>query len=120
MELTDWMELGMGIAFVAFVLMVVGSLWRVHRDKSADKPSLLDLLTATVKTGKVRFDARKCWEAGGFFVSTWAFVYVVVTKNLTEWFFVGYMFAWVTARFLRDREKRLNTINGKVENHETK
>ena len=107
-DLTDWMEVGMGLAFVVFVLFILGSLWRVHRDKSSDKPSLLDLLTATDKAGKVRFDARKCYEAGAFFASSWAFVYLVVTKGLTEWFFIGYMASWVTARFLRDREQRLN------------
>jgi len=116
MELTDWMELAMGVAFVAFVLVIVGSIWRVHRDKSPDKPSLLDLLTATDRTGRVRFDARKCWEAGAFFCSSWAFVYVVMTKALTEWFFVGYMGAWVLARALRDREQRLaNGNNSKQE-----
>ena len=112
MELTDWMELSMGIAFLLFVVMIVGALWRVHRDKSADKPSLLDLLTATDKEGKVRFDARKSFEAGAFFLSSWALVYLVVTKGLTEWFFIGYMAAWVVARSLRDREHRLSTVNG--------
>ena len=112
MELAEWMELAMGIAFVAFVLTLAGVLWRVHRDKAPEKPSLLDLLTATDRQSKVRFDARKCYESGAFFLSSWAFVYLVVTKGLTEWFFIGYMATWVTARFLRDREQRLANGNG--------
>jgi hypothetical protein len=66
-----------------------------------------DLLTST-KDGVIRFDARKCWEAGAFVVSTVAFVVLTWRNGLTEWFFIGYMGTWVGARFLRDREQRLN------------
>lgn len=78
-----------------------------QKKKGKDHPDLMDLLTATDKTGKTRYDARKCFECGAFAVSTWAFVYITTTNHLTEWFFMGYMTAWVGARWLRDREKRL-------------
>ena len=81
------------------------SLIRMHRDK--DAPNLTDLITSTDRSGKVRFDARKCWEAGAFLTSTWGFVFLTASFKLTEFFFIGYMGAWVGARFLRDREKRL-------------
>jgi hypothetical protein len=67
-----------------------------------------DYLTST-RDAKVRFDARKTWEAGAFIVSTFAFVWLVYSDKLTEWFFIGYMGTWVGARFLRDREQRLSS-----------
>ena len=86
--------------------VIVGvTLIRMHRDKSL--PSLFDLVTATDKAGTVRLDARKCWEAGAFLTSTWAFVFLTAGGKLTEFYFTGYMGAWVIARSMRDREQRL-------------
>lgn len=67
-----------------------------------------DYITSTDKQGNTRFDPRKTFEFGAFWVSTvWGSV-MVYQEKFTEWFFVGYMSAWVAARFLRDREQRLN------------
>lgn len=66
-----------------------------------------DYVTSS-KEGVVRFDARKSWEAGAFLVSTWAFIQLTLANNLTEFFLFAYMGTWVGARFLRDREQRLN------------
>ena len=82
------------------------SLLKMHRDPA--QPNLTDLITSTDKTGKVRYDARKCFEAGAFLTSTWGFVFLTASFKLTEFFFIGYMSAWVGARFLRDREQRLS------------
>ena len=71
-----------------------------------------DYITATSKDGVTRFDARKTWEAGAFLVSTWAFIQLTLTNNLTEVFLGAYMVTWVGARFLRDREQRLNAKPG--------
>ena len=81
------------------------SLLKMHRDPAA--PNMRDLITATDKKGQIRLDARKCFEAGCFLASTWAFVFLTANGKLTEFFFAGYMGAWVGARYLRDREKRL-------------
>ena len=66
-----------------------------------------DFLTATARDGKVRFDARKGFEAGAFLVSTWGFVFLILADRMSEFYFVGYLATWTAARFLRDREKRL-------------
>lgn len=71
-----------------------------------------DLITSTDKKKQVRFDARKCWEAGAFVISTFAFAWTTVKGDLTEWFFFAYMSVWVGARWLRDREQRLNGAAG--------
>ena len=82
------------------------SLLKMHRAK--ELPSLFDLVTATDRTETVRLDARKCFEAGAFLASTWAFVFLVAGGKLTEIYLTVYMGTWVGARFLRDREQRLN------------
>ena len=97
----------MGAVFGLLMVLAGITLWKIHTDTK--QPSLLDLLTSTDKKGKVRFDARKCFEAGAFATSTWAFVFITIDGKLTEWFFAGYMAAWVGARWLRDREQRLST-----------
>lgn len=116
MGFADMSAIVMSLALALMAAVALVSLYRVHRDPAG--PSLLDLLTATDRAGKVRFDARKCFEAGAWCVSTWAFVYLVIASRLTEWFYVGYLGTWVTARWLRDREKRLNPV-GKNNNQET-
>lgn len=67
-----------------------------------------DYITSTAKDGKVRFDPRKTWEAGAFLASCWGFVYLTLHDKLTEFYFIGFMGAWAAARYLRDREQRLN------------
>lgn len=67
-----------------------------------------DYVTSTDKHGKVRFDPRKSFEWGSYWVSTtWGSVLLYQGK-FTEWFFVGYMAVWTGARYLRDREQRLS------------
>jgi hypothetical protein len=100
----------MALLLGAFIVMIGISLWRMHANE--DQPDLTDLITAMDKAGKIRFDARKCFEAGAFAVSSWGFIYLTLAGKLTEWFFIGYMAAWTTARFLRDREQRLSRNGG--------
>lgn len=87
------------------LVVVVLCLFRGQRSGAIN---LWDLVTATDRTGSTRTDGRKFFECGAFVVSTVAFSYLVVVDNLTEVFLTVYMGAWVTARFLRDREQRLN------------
>ena len=83
------------------------SLLRMHRDQNA--PNLTDLITSTDKTGKVRFDARKCFEAGAFLTSTWILVFITSSGKFNEAAFGLYMATYTAARFLRDREQRLSS-----------
>ena len=99
-------QIVMGTILLIGGIIVGVSLIRMHRNRSL--PSLFDLVTATDKTGQIRLDARKCWEAGAFLSSTWAFVFLVAGGKLTEIYLTVYIGTWVGARFLRDREKRLN------------
>ena len=95
----------MSMVLLIFGVVIGVSLLRMHRDKS--QPTLLDLITATDRKGKTRLDARKCFEAGSFLLSTWVVVYLTSAGKLTVEYFTVFLGVWTTARFLRDREKRL-------------
>ena len=99
-------QIAMGTVLICGTIAIGISLLRMHRDHNA--PSLTDLLTATDKTGRTRFDARKCWEAGAFLASTWAFIFVTAQGKMTETFFLAYAGVWTIARTMRDREQRLS------------
>ena len=87
------------------LLVIIVCLYRGHRSKDVN---LWDVITSTDKTGKVRTDARKLFEAGAFTVMTIAFSYQAILGKLTEWYAAIYVGAFVTAKWLRDREQRLS------------
>ena len=100
-------QLVMSAVLLAGGVTIAVTLLRMHRDPQ--QPNLLDLITSTDRTGRARLDPRKCFEAGAFLTSTWGFVFLTASGKLTEFYFIGYMGAWVGARFLRDREQRLGS-----------
>lgn len=74
-----------------------------------------DYVTSTGKDGTVRFDPRKSFEFGSYWVSTaWGCILLHQGK-FSEGFFLAYMAAWTAARYLRDREQRLATPSRKVD-----
>lgn len=100
-------QIVMGTVLICGAIGIGYSLLTMHKDKRL--PNLTDLLTSTDRKGKVRFDARKCFEAGAFLASTWAFIFLTAQGKLTETYLTVYMGAWVVARTMRDREQRLTT-----------
>lgn len=64
-------------------------LWK-QNDNRESTISLADLVTVGG-----RLNERKVARFGAWIVSTWGFVYLIVTAKLSEWYFVGYMTAWV-------------------------
>lgn len=101
----------MAVVFGLLAILAGLLTWRLNRqDNGLD---FSDLITSTDRKGRVRVDARKCFELGAFLTSTAVFAFITVVDKLTEWFFVGYMTAWVGARWLRDRERRLDRPEGK-------
>lgn len=42
-----------------------------------------------------RLNERKLSRFGAWIVSTWGFIYLITKDGLTEWYFIGYMGAWV-------------------------
>ena len=42
-----------------------------------------------------RLNERKVSRFGAWIISTWGFMYLILSSQLSEWYFVGYMGAWV-------------------------
>lgn len=103
----DWtsiskITLGMGTVLSMVVVFLLLLLWVWHRD-SRSKIDLTDLIS---KDGKI--DEKKFTRFGAWIVSTWAFVYLVLDDQFTEWFFAGYMAIWVSNVIL---DKYVNNKN---------
>lgn len=82
------------IVLMWFFLMflIAGFIWLLaawNRDDS-NQIQVSDLICVDGKLNE-----SKMARFGAFVVSTWAFVYLVVTDSMTEWYFMGYMTAWV-------------------------
>ena len=86
---------------LAFVILLV-VIWLYNLNK--DRDSTIDLADLVSVNGKL--NERKLTRFGAWIVSTWGFVYLTTRDGLTEWYFIGYMGAWVAnaliGKFLRD------------------
>jgi len=82
--------------------ITVYALWRLNQDKKSTI-SLIDLVSING-----RLNERKLSRFGAWVVSTWGFVYLIVNNQLSEWYFVGYMGAWVAnaliGKMIKDRD----------------
>lgn len=79
--------------------------WKMH----ANKNSTIDLADLVSSNGKL--NERKVARFGSWIVSTWGFVYLIVSNNLTEFYFTGYMGAWVANALLGKMIKTRDTSN---------
>jgi hypothetical protein len=66
-----------------------------------------DLKDIICSRGKL--SSSKVARFGAFMVSTWCFIYLTANDKLTEWYFMGYMAAWVGnalfSAYLRERDQ---------------
>lgn len=85
-----------------FVIASILILWSLNRDRN----SPIDLIDLIAIDGKL--NERKITRFGAWIVSTWGFVYLMIDGKFTEWYFLGYMGAWVAnaliGKALRDRD----------------
>jgi hypothetical protein len=72
-----------------FVLGTIIFLWAQNRNNKNDI-EVIDLIAVNGKLNE-----RKISRFGAWIVSTWGFVYLIISDNLSEWYFIGYMGAWV-------------------------
>jgi hypothetical protein len=68
---------------------ILYALWKLNQDKK-NTISIIDLVAVNGKLNE-----RKFSRFGAWIVSTWGFVYLIANDKLSEWYFVGYMAAWV-------------------------
>jgi hypothetical protein len=98
------------------VIMIVCSvyLYRLNADKKS-KVYFLDL----VCTNGV-LNERKFSRFGVWIVSTWGFIYLIAMDRLTEWYFIGYMGAWVANALIgkaiqnKDLQEYYNEPNNEI------
>lgn len=70
-------------------LLVLKSLWNLQRNREI-QIDFVDLLIGP--DGKA--SGSKMMQLGAFAISTWAFVYLVIKNNLSEWYYTTYMLSW--------------------------
>lgn len=79
----------MYVILAVLAISCIRWLWKMNQNSQ----STIDLADLVTIGG--RLNERKVTRFGAWIVSTWGFVYLIVTGKLTEWYFVGYMAAWV-------------------------
>lgn len=75
------------LAIITLCMLVI--LYKLDKDEKSSI-TLTDLVTVDGKLQEGKFTRFGAWV-----VSTWGFVYLIQDGKLTEWYFVGYMGAWV-------------------------
>ena len=79
----------LSLLLALLILIAVLTMIAMHRNPH-DSFDIKDLVS---KDGKL--DEKKFTRFGAWVVSTWGFVYLLVSDKLSEWYFIGYMGAWV-------------------------
>jgi hypothetical protein len=82
-------------------------LWNFHRDRD-NQVDLKDLICHNGQINEAKFT-----RLGAFLVSTWGFVYLILDTRFSEWYFGGYMAAWVgnalLNKYLNAREQNTDS-----------
>lgn len=83
------------------LFLVVGGLMLVHAVVKASRNSYSKLNLFDMVMGEDgKMSLTKTAQLGSFLISTWAFVYLVVHTQLTEWYYTSYMIAWAGTQVL--------------------
>jgi hypothetical protein len=116
----DWTDInkaqfGLSTILIIVVGLLLFVLYAWHKD-SESKIDLKDLICSDHK-----LDEKKFVRFGAWIVSTWGFVYLIVEERFSEWYFMGYMAAWVgNAIFDKYLNKPKDLPIPKVERPETR
>lgn len=90
----DWSLLmkthvNMGLVLIIILFALVLIVWAYQRDET-NRVELKDLFCTNDE-----MDSKKFFTLGAWIVSTWGFIYLIVDERFSEWYFAGYMAAWV-------------------------
>ena len=94
------MNVSMGIVLTIVIICAVIMLWLWQRDGDNN----IEISDLVCKDG--RLDEKKFTRLGAWAVSTWGFVFLIMDGKMSEWYFAGYMGAWVANAIL---DKYLNS-----------
>lgn len=78
------------------IFMLSFGLWVMWRGHAGDSPMNARHLVVDPATGHIVLE--KFVMLGAFLISSWGFVALVYHKQLSEWYFIGYMAAWAATR----------------------
>lgn len=91
----DWLN---ALAVVgAFAVLAMLIIWQLVPGDGMDFRMLLAdwVIDENKKRGQWVIRPGKCWQAGAFLVTTWAFVKLVEKSGLSEFFLLIYSVAWI-------------------------
>lgn len=102
----------MKMLLALLVFMVLWTLIQMSRNPN-DTFDLKDLVSSDGKLNE-----RKFTRFGAWVISTWGFIYLIVNNptNFPEWYFIGYMGAWVANAIF---DKRFGSDQSQVNNSQT-
>lgn len=84
----------MNLVIILAVLVGALIIWNIQRDQT-NQVDIKDLICVD---GKI--NSNKFMRFTAFVVSTWGFVYLIVDKSFSEWYFAGYMATWTGSALL--------------------
>jgi hypothetical protein len=85
----DFMSAFLIFLFFVIAYNIVRWLYKLNKDKN-NTIYFVDLITVNG-----RLNERKVCRFGAWLISTWGFMFLILNNQLSEWYFVGYMGAWV-------------------------
>jgi hypothetical protein len=85
----DFMSVFLIFLFFVIAYNIVRWLYKLNKDKN-NTIYFVDLITVNG-----RLNERKVCRFGAWLISTWGFMFLILNNQLSEWYFVGYMGAWV-------------------------
>lgn len=103
-----------GNIFAVLVILIFCSiLYKIHKSEK-NNINFADLFLDK-RTGKIGGSEFRINTA--FLASTWALVFLTIKGALTEWFFAGYLAAFVADRiFSRTNDGKKNNVNKETTN----
>lgn len=91
------------VLYVILAIFMLGLAIYMYRLQMDDRSpiDIMDLITDNGKLSESKFIRFFTW-----IVSTWGFIYLIASHELTEWYFIGYMGAWVANALIDSRKKQ--------------
>ena len=87
-------NISMAVAMVPVLIICLVYAISAIRSWDKDPNNIFRLYDLICTDGVV--DETKTTRMGAFVVSSWGFVYMTSADKMTEWYFLGYMAAWVS------------------------
>ena len=103
MNFPDHIEVNSMILMYIILVVIFGFAIYFLRKVDKDKKNTYSIMDLIVSDGKMQ--ERKVTRLGTWIVSTWGFVYLIIEQKLDEWYFVGYIGAWVANAILAKRQQ---------------